>query len=214
MHNLLRASAQWLVLESAVFFIDELFHVCELTNRCVFALICSSQQVWEGFFYQFFPMLPLLSLSNLGNCCIFGYLTVGFVLGSTTYISPGLFPHLCHSSAVLEKVFLASSKLAKFGEVHIHICFSCRSIFLCFSQSSSSPNSSLFGPFLKDFLYRLCKRLTILMSNLNWYSDCELAIVYDFKERISHGQISYFLCSCLLHLLQLSCGLARLVGNR
>ena len=36
-----------------------------------------------------------------------------------------------------------------------------------------------------------------------WHSDCELVRVYDFKERISVELISYFLGSCLLHILQL-----------
>ena len=53
---------------------------------------------------------------------------------------------------------VATSKLPKIGKMHIHNCFSCSSIFLCFSQWSCSPNSCRFGPFLMHFHYRLCKR--------------------------------------------------------
>ena len=53
---------------------------------------------------------------------------------------------------------VATSKLPKIGKMHIHNCFSCSSIFLCFSQWNCSPNSCRFGPFLMHFHYRLGKR--------------------------------------------------------
>ena len=53
---------------------------------------------------------------------------------------------------------VATSKLPKIGKMHIHNCFSCSSIFLCFSQWNCSPNSCRFGSFLMHFHYWLGKR--------------------------------------------------------
>ena len=169
-------------------------------------LICSSQQVWEGFFSQFFPILPLLALSNLGNCCIcrpshcwicFGFYNIYFSWKNHILASQ------LSGAGEGFSFKVATSKLPKIGKMHIHNCFSCSLIFLCFSQWSCSPNSCRFGPFLMHFHYWLEKNYFDLQLKPICYSDCELARVYDFKERISLGLISYFLCSCLLHLLQL-----------
>ena len=51
-----------------------------------------------------------------GTVVFVGYLTVGFVLGSTTYISPGRIIYLRRSSVVLEKVFLSKLPLLNFPE--------------------------------------------------------------------------------------------------
>ena len=74
-------------------------------------LICSSQQVWEGFFSQFSQFYHSWLPQIWGTVVFVGYLTVGFVLDSTTYISPGRIIYLRRSSVVLEKVFLTKLPL-------------------------------------------------------------------------------------------------------
>ena len=161
----------------------------------------------KGVFYHFSSILELLALSNLGNCCICQI--------SHCWICFGPFDkYISWKNHILASQFsgagegfsfkVATSKLPKIGKMHIHNCFICTSIFLCFSQWSCSPNFCRFGPFLMHFHYRLGKRKYFdLQLKPICYSDCELARVYGFKERISLGLISYFLCSCLFHILQL-----------
>ena len=124
-------------------------------------LICSSPQVWEGFFSQFFPILPQLAPSNLGNCsiCRLSHCWICFGLYNIYFSWKN---HILASQfSGAEEGFsfkVATSKLPKIGKMHIHNCFSCTSIFLYFSQWSCSPNSCRFGPFLMHFHYRLGKR--------------------------------------------------------
>ena len=152
-------------------------------------------------------MLPLLSLSNLGNCCIFGYLTVGFVLGSTTYISPGRIIYLRRSSVVLEKVFLSKLPLLncpKSGKCIFTTVSVVVQYFSVFHSEIALQTAVGLAPFWCIFTIDWAKENYFdLQLKPICYSDCELARVYDFKERISLGLISYFLCSCLLHILQL-----------
>ena len=111
MQNFLRASAQWLVLESAVvLLISSPMYVKSLIGAflCSFVHHSKSGKGFSLSFSQFYhSWLPQI----WGTVVFVGYLTVGFVLGLTTYISPGLFTHFSHSSAVLEKVFLSKLPL-------------------------------------------------------------------------------------------------------
>ena len=143
-------------------------------------------------------MLPLLSLSNLGNCCIFGYLTVGFVLGSTTCVA---------AQWVLEKVFLSKLPLLncpKSGKCIFTTVLFVLQYFCVFHSEVALQTSVGLAPFWCIFTIDWAKENYFdLQLKPMCYSDCELARVYDFKERISLGLISYFLCSCLFHILQL-----------
>ena len=162
MQNLLRASAQWFVLESAVvWLISSPMYVKSLIGAflCSFVHHSKSGKGFSLSFSQFYhSWLPQI----WGTVVFVGYLTVGFVLGSTTYISPGRIIYVLASqfSGAGEgfSFKVATSKLPKIGKMHIHNCFSCSSIFLCFSQWNCSPNSCRFDPFLMHFHFRLGKR--------------------------------------------------------
>ena len=128
------------------------------------AFLCSfvhHSKSGKGFSLSFSQFYHSLLPQIWGTVVFVGYLTVGFVLGSTTYISPGRIIYLRRSSVVLEKVFLTKLPLLncpKSGKCMFTTFFSCTSLFLCFSQWSCSPNSCRFGPFLMHFHYRLGKR--------------------------------------------------------
>ena len=111
MQNLLRASAQWLVLESAVvWLISSPMYVKSLIGAflCSFVHHSKSGKGFSLSFSQFYhSWLPQI----WGTVVFVGYLTVGFVLDSTTYISPGRIIYLRRTSVVLEKVFLSKLSL-------------------------------------------------------------------------------------------------------
>ena len=60
--------------------------------------------IFSQFYHSWLPQI-------WGTVVFVGYLTVGFVLDSTTYISPGRIIYMLHSSVVLEKVFLSKLPL-------------------------------------------------------------------------------------------------------
>ena len=207
MQNLLRASAQWLVLESAVFWlISSPMYVKSLIGAflCSFVHHSKSGKGFSLSFSQFYhSWLPQI----WGTVVFVGYLTVGFVLGSTTYISPGRIIYLRCSSVVLEKVFLSKLPLLncpKSGKCIFTTVLFVLQYFSVFHSEVALQTSVGLAPFWCIFTIDWAKENYFdLQLKPICYSDCELARVYDFKERISLGLISYFLCSCLLHILQL-----------
>ena len=207
MQNLLRASAQWLVLESAVvWLISPPMYVKSLIGAFLCSFVHHSKS-GKGFSLSFSQFYHRWLYQIWGSVVFVGYLTVGFVLGSTTHISPGRIIYFRRSSLVLEKVFLSKLPLLNCPESGQCI-FTTVSVvvqyFSVFHSEIALQTDVGVAPFWCIFTIDWAKENYFdLQLKPMCYSDCELARVYNFKERISLGLISYFLCSCLLHMLQL-----------
>ena len=191
MQNLLRASAQWLVLESAVvWLISSPMYVKSLIGAflCSFVHHSKSGKGFSLIFSQFYhSWLPQI----WGTVVFVGYLTVGFVLDSTTYISPGRIIYMLHSSVVLEKVFLSKLPLLncpKSGKCIFTTVLFVLQYFSVFHSEVALQTAVGLAPFWCIFTINWAKENYFdLQLKPVCLSDCELARVYDFKEKISLG---------------------------
>ena len=172
MQNFLRASAQWLVLESAVvWLISSPMYVKSLIGAflCSFVHHSKSGKGFSLSFSQFYhSWLPQI----WGTVVFVGYLTVGFVLDSTTYISPGRIIYMLHSSVVLEKVFLSKLPLLncpKSGKCIFTTVLFVLQYFSVFHSEVALQTSVGLAPFWCIFTIDWAKE-NILISSWNRYA--------------------------------------------
>ena len=125
--------------------------------------------IFSQFYHSWLPQI-------WGTVVFVGYLTVGFVLDSTTYISPGRIIYMLHSSVVLEKVFLSKLPLLNCPNrenAYSQLFYLYFNISLFFTVKLLSKQLSVW-PLSDAFSWSIGQQKTILISSWN---RCAIQIV-------------------------------------